>query len=314
MRVTLLQAAKILNHGDVVAIPTETVYGLAARLSDVQAVQKIFALKNRPQDNPLIVHLADVSDLSELVQKIPDSFQKILQFWPGPLTVVLPANTHLVPEIVRAGLDTVALRVPEKSVTRELIRLTGPLVAPSANLSGKPSATRMQHVEDDFGESFPVLDDGPCEKGVESTVIRLTEEGWTLLRHGALPEEALVAVLGDADLTVSEKSPRSPGQKYRHYAPQCELILCHSRQELKNQADSKTHDAILGFDDTLDEGERISLGPRDQVDLCAGNLYAKLRLLDDRGCKRVLVDMDFEKSGLGKTLAERLTKAANKSS
>lgn len=310
MRINLQQAADILNSGGVVAIPTETVYGLAARLHDESAIKKIFLLKNRPADNPLIVHVKDQANVAEFSAGLPDKFDRILSFWPGPLTIVVSANLKKVPSIARAGLNTVAVRVPGKKMTRDLICLTGPLVAPSANISGRPSATRASHVEEDFGVDFPVLDDGPCDGGVESTVIDLTGAFWSLLRHGAVTEDQLEAVLGKPVQSAgAHDRPRSPGQKYRHYAPKCKLVSCSNRRELAQQLVRGGFDAVLGFDDTAVNGPVVSLGDRARPWQNLKTLYSTLRELDRLGYSSVLVDMDFEGAGLGHTLKERLTKA-----
>ena len=310
MRIDLKEAVKLLLKGGVVAIPTETVYGLAARLADELAIRKIFDLKGRPSDNPLIVHLAEVNDLSKVVKRVPATFERILKFWPGPLTVVLPVHEETVPVVARAGLPTVAVRVPDKAVTRELIRQVGPLVAPSANISGRPSATTAQHVEKDFGPEFPVLDDGPCAAGVESTVILLEDDGWQLLRHGAVTEEDLTLLLGVAQPSKNESLALSPGQKYRHYAPRCELVLCGERGRL--ESGPFEFSAVLGFDDTVTPLPLISLGRRQDFTENLRRLYAALRALDDSNFLMVGVDFSFLKTGLGATLAERLTKASKK--
>lgn len=310
MKVTLKQAVQILKNGGVVAIPTETVYGLAARLCDVPAIKKIFVLKKRPADNPLIVHIANLQDLALLTKEIPATFKKLKKFWPGPLTVVLPARLKSVPSLARAGLKTVAIRVPAHPLTRDLIRKTGPLVAPSANVSGRPSATTAFHVEEDFGPDFPILDGGPCRAGVESTVILLKKNGWSLLRSGALTEEELTDVLGLPLRHKKGKRPISPGQKYRHYAPHCRLVLCHTAQELKRLSKKEGCNAVLGFDETVSVLPLLSLGSRLDPQKNLRLLYATLRVLDERKDRLVLVDMDFAKQGLGATLAERLTKAS----
>lgn len=203
MRITIDQAVSLLKAGQVVALPTETVYGLAACLSNQTAIAKVFHLKGRPDDNPLIVHVASVDQVFDLVASVPENFNKILKFWPGPLTVVLPANLKRVLEIVRAGLPTVAIRMPDQKQILKVISQTGPLVASSANFSGKSPAICAKQVETDFGKKFPVLDGGFCEKGIASTVICLHEVGtndrspsWSCLREGAISFKELQKVLG----------------------------------------------------------------------------------------------------------------------
>lgn len=313
MMIPLSEAAARLQQGDVVAIPTETVYGLAACLNCESAIQKIFTLKNRPQDNPLIVHVAHESDLPNLVREIPASFEKIKKFWPGPLTVIFKANADAVSTTVRAGLPTVGVRIPNHPLTLELLQLTGPLVAPSANVSGRPSATCAEHVTTDFGDSVAVLDGGVCAKGVESTIIALAEDHWELLRRGAIAEDALITALGSKPrATIVGEKPRSPGQKYRHYAPRARLRLCLSAAELRQQEEGGDFDAVLGFEDTTTALKKISLGHRNDHSENLKRLYQKLRELDECGFENALVDVDFDVTGLGETLAERLQKAASK--
>jgi len=172
MYVNLIQAIEFLNTGKVVALPTETVYGLAASLKFPDAIKQIFTLKGRPQDNPLIVHTASMDQLTKYTDHLPEKFESLAElFWPGSLTLVAPANPLKVPRLVRAGLPTVAFRIPQHSLTLQVLQKTGPLVMPSANLSGRPSATLPGHVENDFGQSFPVVDGGPCSQGLESTIL-----------------------------------------------------------------------------------------------------------------------------------------------
>lgn len=312
MKVSLEKAAALLSHGEVVAIPTETVYGLAASLKQETAIQKIFSLKGRPQDNPLIVHIADVKSLKVLVSDVPCFFDKAASLWPGPLTIVFPANLKNVPDVVRAGLDTVAVRIPFHPLTLKLIKMTGPLVAPSANLSGSPSATSVKHVEQDFGQNFPVLDGGRAEKGVESTVIRLHGNSWELLREGGYSEERLSEVIGRGPVAIKnqDEKPRSPGMKYRHYSPKCQLILCASQEEIQEKENLAR--GVLGFSDTQTQLPLFSLGKRNVFSENLYELYHNLRQLDEKQLRVVLVDMDFDKTELGATLANRLEKAAAK--
>lgn len=313
VRISLQEAARRLKRGEVVAVPTETVYGLAALLPNAAAVQKIFTLKGRPQDNPLIVHIGEPSELQALVKNVPAEFSKVAGFWPGPLTVVLEANTARVPEAVRAGLATVGVRMPALELTRDLIALTGPLVAPSANVSGRPSATTPEHVEADFGADFPVLDGGYCARGVESTIISLRDGGWTCLRAGAIALEDLASAMGsESEKHAQTKRPLSPGQKYRHYAPRCALKLCFARDELDALQNGGSFDAVLGFDETLTKSALYSLGPKGDFAENLRRLYATLRDLDAKSRQNVLVDMDFQVAGLGATLRDRLEKAAKK--
>ena len=210
------EAARQLMAGEVVGIPTETVYGLAADALDPQAVEKIFIAKGRPQDNPLIVHIARWDQLPLVARDIPEEAYTLGHaFWPGPLTMVLPVR-DLVPKRTTAGLDTVAVRCPETAVTREIIRLAGvPVAAPSANLSGKPSTTTAQHVLHDYGTEgkiAAVVDGGPCRVGVESTIIDLHEDRPRLLRPGGITPEQLRAALGDLVVDPAVTAQIAPGR------------------------------------------------------------------------------------------------------
>lgn len=309
MRITLLDAAQRLSKGDVVAVPTETVYGLAASIKQPNAIRKIFSYKKRPQDNPLIVHIASLKQLRSLIAHLPASFKKIKHLWPGPLTIVFKANRKSVPSIVRAGLGTVAIRFPKHPDFQKLIKRAGPLAAPSANLSGRPSATRYQHVESDFGSDFPILIGSHPKFGIESTVISLSDQGWSYLRSGAISEAKLTKLLGSAQSFKSQtKAARTPGAKYRHYSPTAKLKL-HLKPITSN---SNIHaDAVLGFDDTRTSLPLLSLGKRNAYRSNLSRLYKKLRELDDRQFQFVAVDAHFAEQGLGITLMERLTKAAS---
>ncbi len=232
------QAAALLRRGELVAFPTETVYGLGAVLWNVAAVRKIFAVKGRPLDNPLIVHVDSIAMALPLVKAPEEKFLRVVRrFWPGPLTVVVehPGN---VPAEVTAGLPTVALRMPEHFVALQLIRKVGqPLVAPSANRSGKPSPTRAAHVLEDFdGLIAAVLDAGPTHFGIESTVLLLTTTPPRILRPGVVSREELAAVLGEPveESTEAEQGqPLAPGMKYRHYAPAVPVILFSDPEKMR---------------------------------------------------------------------------------
>lgn len=310
MKLTLKQAVQVLKAGGIVAVPTETVYGLAVSLKHPRSVRHVFKLKGRPSDNPLIVHIAAFADLKPLIKNISPLFRCVKKFWPGPLTIVFEANLKNVPVVVRAGLNTVAVRMPSHPVMQRLLKKTGPLAAPSANLSGKPSPTRAKHVLDDFGADFPVLEGGSCEHGVESTVVFLKKLSWEILRPGSITEEILEKVLKcPPEDPVCEKTPRSPGQKYRHYAPKAKLTLCLKQREFAKMERKKSYDAVLGFTDTKTKKNLVNLGKRNDFKTNLRRLFFVLRKLDEKNFKNVLVDGDFKSVGLGKTLRERLTKA-----
>ncbi len=191
MKITLTEAIQKLRTGEVIAIPTETVYGLAARYDDPQAVAKIFALKGRPETKPLSLLFATLAQVQNLILSGHATLAKLSRFWPGPLTVIVPARTEAIPDSVRAGGDSIGLRMPDQALTLELLRQTGPLAAPSANPSALPAAVSAGEVENYFGEDFPVLDGGPCSIGAASTVIRLHDQGFAILREGPITKEQI---------------------------------------------------------------------------------------------------------------------------
>lgn len=309
MRISLEEAANLLNSGKVVAVPTETVYGLAASLKYPQAIQEIYTLKGRPSNNPLIIHVAQVKEIYFYLQDDINLDALADVFWPGPMTLALPVKTHLIPSIVRADLPTAAFRIPAHPLAQKLLHLTGPLVMPSANLSGRPSSTQRSHIENDFGVSFPILDGGGCDKGLESTILLHRLGKWEIIRQGALSPEDFQSTLGYIPLvqniTPGEK-PLCPGQMYRHYAPKAKLKLLNSCKDL-------TQGTVIGFSDRSYPSKCLlfALGPLSQPDLIASNLYAILRKIDEEGCSEVYVDMDFLQTGILATLAERLYKAAS---
>jgi len=305
MLIRIEQAKKILMANGVAAIPTETVYGLAARMDAKDAVMKIFSLKNRPSDNPLIVHAASYQQVAELTTVPFEVFEKLARaYWPGPLTLVLPAHEEKVPSIVRADLSTVAVRIPDHPLTLELIQKTGPLVAPSANISGIPSSTSPVHIETDFGKDFPVLDGGICEKGVESTILIYSSSGWKIGRLGAVPLKEIEALINGRIEPQNERLPLCPGQHYRHYSPKTVLTTgTYHGQPF-----------VVGYEDREYPGaEKIFiLGDLKHPETIAKNLYSTLRQLDEKGIREAWIDLDFEENGLLKTVKERLKKAAHR--
>ncbi len=317
-------AADILQSGGLVALPTETVYGLGANGLDEKAVAKIFAAKGRPQDNPLILHVADAGDMEKFCHSIPHAAWALAEaFWPGPLTMVLPAR-DTVPKATTAGLSTVAVRCPDNAVTREIIRLSGvPIAAPSANISGKPSTTTAEHVRCDHHGKIPaVVDGGPCRVGVESTIIDLTEQPPRLLRPGGITPEQLCRVLGEitVDKAVTAQVDKdavvkAPGMKYRHYAPQCRVVIVSGSRE---QASRYIHRHFVPGDRVLCFREELplyaGLSPlsygleADAATLSAG-LFAALRELDRADIGTVYARCP-EGSGIAYAVQNRLKKAA----
>ena len=317
-------AAEIIAKGGLVAIPTETVYGLGANGLDETAVAKIFEAKGRPQDNPLILHVADISDMERFCHSIPKAAYDLAgAFWPGPLTLVLPAR-DIVPKRTTGGLSTVAVRCPDCDVTRQIIRLAGiPLAAPSANISGKPSTTTAAHVlHDHDGRIDAIVDGGPCRVGVESTIVDLTDDRPRLLRPGGIGPEELLAVLGDlvVDKAVTAKIDqdtvvKAPGMKYRHYAPEEPVIIVAGSRE-KAASYIRSHfepgDRVLCFEEELPlyQGcNPLSYGKEADVNTLSAGLFAALRELDDPSIHQVFARCP-EGGGVAYAVQNRLKKAA----
>ena len=317
-------AAKILREGGLVAIPTETVYGLGANGLDENAVAKIFIAKGRPQDNPLILHVAAAIQMENFAHDIPASAYLLAEkFWPGPLTMILPAK-DIVPRSTTGGLSTVGIRCPDNETTREIIRLAGvPVAAPSANLSKKPSTVTAQHVlHDHEGRIDAVVDGGHCRVGVESTIVDLTERPARLLRPGGITPEQLMEVLGELvvdEAVAAEIAPgkvaRAPGMKYKHYAPQAPVVIISgSRQKA---ADYIRHfyqpgERVMCFEEELElyEGcEPIAYGREDDVATLSAGLFDVLRELDRPDIPRVYARCPVG-GGLAFAVQNRLKKAA----
>ena len=317
-------AAQIICQGGLVAIPTETVYGLGANGMDESAVAKIFQAKGRPQDNPLILHLYGPEQMVDYCENIPESAWLLAKtFWPGPLTMVRPAKDN-VPKRTTGGLSTVAVRCPDSPITRQIIRLAGvPLAAPSANISGKPSTTTAEHVRHDHdGRIDAIVDGGPCRVGVESTIIDLTEERPRLLRPGGVTPEQLLEVLGDlvVDKAVTAKIDndtvvKAPGMKYRHYAPQSQVIIVAGSKEKAAKyihAHFVPGDRVLCFREELPlyRGcDPLAYGREADVDSLSAGLFAALRELDDPNVGTVYARCP-QGGGVAYAVQNRLNKAA----
>ena len=317
-------AADIIKKGGLVAIPTETVYGLGANGLDEQAVIKIFEAKGRPQDNPLILHVAEPAEMEKFCHDIPKSAYLLAEkFWPGPLTMVLPAR-DIVPRRTTAGLDTVAVRCPDNDTTRQIIRLSGvPIAAPSANISGKPSTTTAQHVfHDHNGKIDAIVDGGPCRVGVESTIVDLTDERPRLLRPGGITPEQLMEVLGDLviDKAVTAQIDKdavvkAPGMKYRHYAPQEPVVIVAGSREKAAQYIHRHFvpgDRVLCFQEELplyQDCNPLAYGKEAAVETLSAGLFAALRELDDASIHQVYARCPVG-GGVAYAVQNRLKKAA----
>ena len=317
-------AAELIRRGELVAIPTETVYGLGANGLDEAAVAKIFEAKGRPQDNPLILHISAPEEMGRFCHHIPQAAYDLAKaFWPGPLTMVLPAK-DIVPRRTTGGLNTVAVRCPDNAVTRQIIRLSGvPIAAPSANISGKPSTTTAQHVlHDHDGKIAAIVDGGPCRVGVESTIVDLTEDRPRLLRPGGITPEQLISVLGDlvVDKAVTalidkDAVVKAPGMKYRHYAPTEPVVIVSGSRE-KAAAYIRRHftpgDRVLCFEEELPLYEGcapLAYGREEDVNTLSAGLFAALRELDDPGIHQVYARCPVG-GGVAYAVQNRLKKAA----
>lgn len=318
-------AATIIRDGGLVAIPTETVYGLAANALDGEAVSKIFKAKGRPQDNPLIVHISSFEEIVPLVKSVPDLAVKLAKaFWPGPLTLVFEKST-LIPDQVSAGLDTVAVRLPAHPVARALIKAAGvPLAAPSANTSGSPSPTCAQHVLDDLdGLIDAVVDAGACAVGVESTVLTLVGKTPRLLRPGGITPEQIEEVIGKIEIDPAvfsainhDKIPSSPGMKYKHYSPKARLIIVKGTlpefiDYVKKNASTVT--AVLCYDGEQEKMPISAVGfgacenPAEQ----ARRLFSALRQIDTLPNIHTVFVRCPAAEGLGLAVYNRLLRAAS---
>ncbi len=322
----LNEAAKALSEGELVAFPTETVYGLGANAYHEKAVRSIFDAKGRPADNPLIVHIAEIAMLNNLVSEIKPHVRKLMDtFWPGPLTLVLKKSSR-VPMVTTAGLDTVAVRMPNHPVALELIRRSGvAIAAPSANRSGKPSPTLAQHVLEDLnGRIAWIIDGGPCEIGLESTVLDVTEETPVLLRPGGITLEMLEQVVGKV---ISDKSmnrmsrPKSPGLKYKHYAPKGEVIVVSGRaskvcqwvnEQLLDNEKKSIKSVILTASEHVQNygnGAGKSYGSCKKPEEIAANIFRLFRECDEQGIEKIYVEA-VPKEGIGYAIMNRIEKAA----
>lgn len=325
----LQEAGEVLRRGGLVAFPTETVYGLGGDALNPESSRKIYAAKGRPSDNPLIVHIARMEDLTPIVRQVPEEAILLARaFWPGPLTMVLPKSER-VPCETTGGLQTVAVRMPSHPVARRLILCGGGYVAaPSANLSGRPSPTAAKYVIEDMdGRIDMIIDGGEGDIGLESTIVDLTVSPPQILRPGYITQDMLAAVLGQisVDRTILEadsgQAPRAPGMKYRHYAPKGELtIISGPAGQVTDYINSHAAEdskqghkvGVIGTDEALAQYRAdvvCSLGSRQDEDSIARHLYSILREFDDAQVTRIYSEC-FESTGLGQAIMNRLLKAA----
>lgn len=304
------RAKKLLEAGELVAIPTETVYGLAANAFDDQAALRIFEVKRRPSFDPLIVHTSSLDRIGEFVRDVPEVAYKLAEaFWPGPLTLLLPKNEK-VPDLVTSGLPRVAVRIPRHALTLQLLeQLHFPLAAPSANPFGYISPTTAQHVEEQLGEQIPyILDGGPCQVGVESTIIGFEGTKTVVYRLGGMSVEELAPYCSDIELMPhSSSNPQAPGQLKSHYAPRIPVTI-GNLTELLTRYD-KSEVAVLSFRDHYPEVRQFTLSHAGDLQEAAQNLFKALRELDKMPVKHILAE-EVPDYGLGRAINDRLARAA----
>jgi L-threonylcarbamoyladenylate synthase len=326
----LSEAADLLRAGEVVAFPTETVYGLGANALEEKAVEKIYLAKGRPSDNPLIVHISSLDDVRQLVSEIPPKARRLMEvFWPGPLTLVMP-KAKIIPQIITGGLDTVGIRFPAHPVALKLIELAKcPVAAPSANISGKPSPTTAEHVWQDLnGKIAGIVDGGKADVGVESTVLDVTEEIPIILRPGGITLEQLEDTIGEVKLDSALYDlgaiPKAPGMKYTHYAPEADVIIIKgSSDEMLGKVNSVLENSkgervgIMASQELIEALPKSLpaniitkvLGSENNLETITANLFDTLRWFDQKGV-RVIYAESFPDNNIGAALMNRLIKAA----
>ncbi|MBT2732497.1 L-threonylcarbamoyladenylate synthase [Carnobacterium sp. ISL-102] len=323
----VLKAALKLQQGELISFPTETVYGLGADATNEAAVKKVYAAKGRPSDNPLIVHISAIEEVGQYVKQMPEIADKLMEtFWPGPLTLIFKVKEQAFAPTVTAGLDSVAMRMPDNALTLQLIRESGkPLVGPSANTSGKPSPTTAEHVFHDLkGKIAGVLDDGETGVGLESTVLDITDpEKPTILRPGATTKEALEQVIGtvyvDQHLISSDEVPKAPGMKYTHYSPNEPVVIVAGDKKVWEKA-IETYKrqgekiGLLANQDILHQFQAdvtavYSLGENKNINEASRLLYSGLRYFEATQATVILAQA-YTQNGLGEAYMNRLQKAA----
>lgn len=321
----IMQAAKIIKSGGIVAFPTETVYGLGANALDSKSVRKIFTAKGRPSDNPLIVHISDIAEIGILADNIPNMAYDLMErFWPGPLTLVLK-KSKIVPKIVTGGLDTVAIRMPKNKIAQGLIRESGvPIAAPSANVAGRPSPTMSKHVKEDLsGKISLIIDGGPTKIGIESTVVDLSKKIPMLLRPGSVTLERLQEIVGAVKIhpiifgKKTKDVHRSPGMKYRHYSPNAKIILVEGAkanqkisQLLRQYKNHGMRVGILSMEKNHAKSD-LTRFVGSNPSRIAANLFKSFREFDEKKIDIILAQ-GINQKGLGLGIMNRLRKAAYK--
>lgn len=312
------QAVELLSKGDLVAFPTETVYGLGALATNEKAVKGVYAAKGRPSDNPLIVTVSSPEMMARYVEQIPETAKKLIKhFWPGPLTIILNVKDGALPTAVTGGLPTAAFRNPQDELTQELIsKLDAPIVGPSANTSTKPSPTTAQHVYHDLkGKIAGIVDNGPTKIGLESTIVDLSVETPIVLRPGEITPEQLSEVLGTEVLmnkgtTQTKGVPKAPGMKYRHYAPSAPVYIVDEVEDFK-KIEFNNQIAVVALRDvlkTIPTNNTFDLGKN--IDEAAHNLFGALRYFDEQKNIKTIYVQGFDQGDISAAYMNRLNKAA----
>lgn len=308
------KCVKEIKKGNIVAFPTETVYGLGANALNTKAVKKIFIAKGRPQDNPLILHIANKNDLYKYVLNVPKKAEILInKYWPGPLTIILKKN-KIVPNITTANLNSVAIRIPENKIALKLISKSNlPLAAPSANTSGKPSPTTAKHVYDDLKEKINyILDGHKCQIGIESTVIDFTSKTPIILRPGKITKEMIEKQIGKINVwkNKNSKKVKSPGMKYRHYSPKAQVILLKNISEVKNilKQNPKTKIASITKSKVNIKLSKKTNYKNDEE--LAKNIFSFFRDCDKKNIEIIIVEIPKD-VGLGNAILNRLRKSAS---
>ncbi|MDE5053782.1 L-threonylcarbamoyladenylate synthase [Niallia taxi] len=319
------QAADLLNKNEVIAFPTETVYGLGGNAKNDEAIAKIFAAKGRPSDNPLIIHIAKKEQLAELVKEVPEKAERLMEaFWPGALTIIFQLKEGALSKLATAGLNTVGIRMPDHPVALKLLELANlPIAAPSANTSGKPSPTTALHVKEDLDSVIAgIVDGGPTGVGVESTVIDCTDSVPVILRPGGVSHEDIEKVIGevmlDKALVNKDSAPKSPGMKYTHYAPNAPLYLVQAPKERIQElvAEERSNGKKAGVLTTEENKEYYQAdyifvcGKRADLSTVAANLYDGLRSFNHSDVDIIFAEV-FPYEGVGHAIMNRLMKAAS---
>lgn len=309
------QVANSLLNEEVAAIPTETVYGLAGNIFSEKAIRRIYEVKQRPLFNPLIVHIHDVSQMEKVAASIPPLAQKLAEkFWPGPLTLLLPKK-DTIPNIITAGKDTVAIRVPNHPVTLSLLQqIPFPLAAPSANPFGSISPTTAEHVASYFTHEFPfILQGGPCKKGIESTIIGFNEDGAIIYRYGSLAIEEIEKITGPLQEYIrNEENPDAPGMLLRHYAPTTKTILSSDIEKSIASNPGKKIGLLLFSNTHMSDAAIVTevLSASASMEEAASNLYAAMHRLDHQQLDIIIAER-FPDEGLGRSINDRLQRATH---